>query len=111
LLVPHPEGLNVAGWYGALGIQIGGTPWPPASAADLLDFVKDVLIPTAPLIQNWVFTAPLDDLLLLTPPSDAESLRTYKDSFADDLSELYEWAVDYFTGFGLGWVVLAEFEN
>ena len=97
VLVPHPEGLDVAGWYQALGIKVGGTHWPPASAADLLAFVNDVLIPTAPLIQNWVYTAPLDDLLLLTPPSDPESLRTYKDSFADEVREQYEWTVDHFT--------------
>jgi hypothetical protein len=90
-----PKGLDVDRWRQVLGLREEIENWPPTSVEDLLKLFTNILVPIAPLIESWVLTAPLDDLLLLTPPANVDVLESYSDASVGELREQYEWVVDH----------------
>lgn len=91
-----PHGLDAAGWCQALGLE-NWTGDETLSVPEALEFLMRAIVPVFPVIERWVMTAQLDDLVLLSPPTDIEALRDYDDPLLEELREQYIWAVDHFT--------------
>lgn len=91
-----PEGLDVAGWRQALGFE-NWTGNNRPSMSEVIEFVERAIALVVPIVERWIMTAPLADLVLLSPPTDIDALRDYVDPLLDELREQYTWAVDHFT--------------
>jgi len=92
-----PECLDVHGWRTILDLQ----PWPDNGSkptiTEVISFAETVIVPIVPQVMNWISLASLDDLAMLTPPTDSSVLLTEPDPFVDELRQQYEWAVDHFS--------------
>ncbi|MFI0417427.1 tetratricopeptide repeat protein [Spongiactinospora sp. 9N601] len=97
-------GVDIARWHAALGVPpLQDAPGLPAERSILAYFEKQVL-PAIPRIHQWIETAPLDDLVSLTPPHNGELPRATEGTADHGLNEHYTWAVDHFaTTFYTGW--------
>jgi hypothetical protein len=94
----HDSGIDVDRWCAVLDLTPPKSVGPNRNKQEVsIQWFEEVFTPAISLVNQWIASASLDELVNLTPPSpEARVWLPTEESPDRSLREQYRWAVDHF---------------